>query len=841
MKSIKLTFNLKQKLMITILVACAIPFSFGAAYLNTFFEKWYYSFNQENTYQMLSQIDDYLQLALDKQMVELTEEIASSSQILKGNETIRTYMSIETEQASAISSEEEGVADYFGNMKKTHQDILYVFLGLEDGSYMEYPEFKPVQNYDPRVRPWFINAINVDGTLMSEPYVSKVTNEKVISFTKRIILENGQKGVVGIAVSIEALTNKIEQIKIDEQGYVIVLDKYDKVIVSPKNHSWLLQSPDQIGEQALLNVIGNKSYVLDTLDGEKKIMFSYNKADDFYTIIAVLDPKIYQSNIQKVSFILVGIFVLTFVLLMYVVNYVANRFTEPIISIAKSLEKVKEDDIDIAIDEEISQYNQYKDEIGTISRAVHVLIKNINKNFDLLLKKNEEITLSNTKLAASEEVLICQLEEIEEKKLFIEHLAMHDSLTDIPNRRYFYEFLNNSILKGEKGAVILMDIDNFKSVNDILGHKTGDDLLILVAEHFKQIIDEDSIISRFGGDEFFVLKRGIDKPQMRDYLEKLRERFDDPFVIAEHKLDIKLSIGVSFYPEDSCDVNQLLMNADLAMYSVKNNNKNNYAFYESKLQDSVVEKIRIENIIKEALDNDGFKIVCQPIVSVSTGEINSFEALLRLKNYPIPPAKFIMVAEETGSIISIGRKVVDLVLAQLKEWKDSHVEIKPVSINYSAKQLFDLEFYDYLVLKLAEYDIESRYIKIEMTENVFFEKRENTFSFLNKLRQLGIKVMIDDFGTGYASLGYLTAFPIDVVKLDQSINSRYLNHDSLDIIKNIIALVHSFDLEVVAEGIETMEQFDLMRSQGCDYIQGYVFSRPIEVQDVIPIIDTKYF
>jgi len=840
LKHKKIAFNLKQRLLITIIVACAIPFAFGAAYLNTFFETWFYTFNQENTGQMLSQISDYMYLALDKQMIELTNEISNDRRTLNADSTIRNYDQIEERILEDLSATEVDIASCFSNMKQNHEDILYVFLGLDDGSYMEFPEFKPTNNYDPRVRPWYLAAIESDETLISQPYVSKVTNEMVISFTKKIRLNNGQQGVIGIAVSIKNLTDKIGRIKIDQEGYIIVLDEAGRIIVSPKNPEWLLKTSDEINETKITEALSQEAYIIGNLDGEEKLLYAKKDDTSRYTFVAVLQPTLYRGKLQEITYILIGILVLTYALLMYVINYVANRFTGPIIMIANKLQNIHEDEVDILIDEDMIEFNHYHDEIGTISNAIHVLIKNINKNFETLIKKNEEIMVSNSLLASSEEELICQLEEIEDKKRYIEHLAMHDALTDIPNRRYFYEELGKSILRQEKGVVILMDIDNFKGVNDTLGHKIGDDLLIAVAHFLQSKVDENSIVSRFGGDEFFILKKGVEKEHVMEYIAQLQARFEEPFVINEHKLDIKFSIGASLYPEDSSDVHQLIMNADLAMYFVKNKNKNDVAFYEDKLLNHVIEKTEISNLLKEALNHDGFKLVYQPIIHAKTGKVHSYEALLRLKDYTIPPSKFIAIAEEEGTILAIGRKVLEMVLMQLNEWIRIGIDVKPISINFSARQLYDYDFFDFLVAKLNEYGIEPSLIEIEMTENVFFENSDITLEFLNRLRNIGIKILIDDFGTGYSSLGYLTTFPIDVVKLDKSINARFLNTDSIDVLKSIIMLVHSLKLEVVAEGIETLEQFYLMESQGCNYIQGYVFSRPLELEDVIPSLGKSY-
>lgn len=841
MKLKKTSINLKYKLLIAISVACAIPFVFGALYLNTFFGQWFTSYYESNTKQLLMEVDDYLHLALNTHMSEITNEISEDSRVKHANNSIRNYTEYDKDKPEQPKTVEKELSTYFENIKNSHTDILYVFLGLDDGSYMEYPEFKPNAPYDPRLRPWYLNTVDANEVMMSEPYTSKVTSERVISFTKRLKLDNGQLGVIGIAVSIEALTDKIEKTNIDSDGYIIVLNKTNHIITSPHNPDWIFKSVEELNIPVLTQSVQQSKMHEGSIEGEEKLVYAYVSSNSGYTEIAVLSPSIFNEKVNGVTMILIGVFVLTFVLLLYVSNYVANRFTEPIIIMSDSLRNIKEDFIDIAIDEDIKSYVEQRDEIGTIASAIHVLITNIQNSFELLLKKNEEISISNQMLASSEEELISQLEEIAEKKQLIEYLAMHDSLTDIPNRRFFYDALNKYLLKHEYGAIILMDVDNFKRVNDMLGHKIGDDLLIAVARKLTGLMDDKCVLSRFGGDEFFIIRRFETRDQVHLFLEHIKKNFEAPLIVGDHSLDIQFSIGTSFYPEDSTDVNQLIVNADLAMYHVKNRNKNDYAFYSNDLMDYAVEKTVIVNQIKEALAQDGFKMVYQPVVNCNTGEIESFEALLRFKQHSVAPSKFIAIAEEEGLIISVGRQVVEMVVNQLNIWKTMGINIKPVSINFSAKQLYDHGFFQFVKAILDEYSIEPQYLKVEMTESVFFENKDVTLKLLHSLRRMGIKVLIDDFGTGYSSLGYLTLYPIDVVKLDKSINERYSNHESSDVIHSIIKLVHSLKLEVVAEGIETKEQLVLLQAQECNYVQGYVFSRPVDANEVGIIIDQVYF
>ncbi|MCT4617893.1 MAG: EAL domain-containing protein [Marinisporobacter sp.] len=449
---------------------------------------------------------------------------------------------------------------------------------------------------------------------------------------------------------------------------------------------------------------------------------------------------------------------------------------------------------------------------------------------------NEEIIAAYHQLAASEEILRNQYDEIQsytEKlqslKQKYEHLAYHDPLTELPNRRSFFEKLQEAMNKNQPGAVILIDLDNFKEINDTLGHGYGDEVLKEVAQTLMSIKNEKIFISRFGGDEFLILiEEEGSITAIENYAKEMMCLLKEKIWIEGNRNYISASIGISRYPFDTNEVNELMMNVDMAMYQVKEQEKNNYMFFKKEMTEKLKKQVQIESILREAIKEDGFKVIYQPQICTSTGKVAGFEALLRLKDHAISPDSFIKVAEENGMIVQMGRWVTKEVINQIKIWKNKGLLGRPIAINFSAKQLNDIDYVSFLEKTLKENDIEAKYIEIEITESVFLDKKEETIVFLNELKGLGIKIALDDFGTGYSSLSYLTFLPVDKIKLDKSLCDKFLEIENIIVMDNIISLAHSLKLEVVAEGVEEAEQYRRLKVAKCDYIQGYLFSKPLE-------------
>lgn len=423
--------------------------------------------------------------------------------------------------------------------------------------------------------------------------------------------------------------------------------------------------------------------------------------------------------------------------------------------------------------------------------------------------------------------------KMKEQEAYIDYLAYHDSITGLPNRTSFIEKIQTEITSQRRGVIALMDLDNFKEINDTMGHTFGDLVLKEISRRLLTLATEEIFVSRFGGDEFLILIRAEEKSELLEkFLDDISQLFQEPCVINDTETHIRFSMGIAQYPKDSNDIEQLIMYADTAMYKVKHSGKNNTMFFHDQLILELKEKIETENILIHAIKNDGFTLVYQPQVHTTTGEIIGFEALIRLKDHQRSPAQFIPIAEENGHIIDIGRWVTKEVINQLATWKTFGVELKPISINISSSQIKDEAYFDFLKTTLHEKEVDAKYLEIEITESILLKKSETTVNFLNKIRDLGIKISLDDFGTGYSSLVYLTFLPIDKVKLDKSLSDKFLKSDKIKIMDNIIALAHSLNLEITAEGIEEYEQYQRLKIIGCDYIQGYLFSRPLIVEDI---------
>ncbi len=476
------------------------------------------------------------------------------------------------------------------------------------------------------------------------------------------------------------------------------------------------------------------------------------------------------------------------------------------------------------VNQKVSFYEQNKELLWIVTIIISVLtLFTVILIIDNIKRRTIEkaLTQSHVSLSLANKVLASKEEEFN-------HLAHHDYLTDLPNRLSFTEKLTDELDNEIPLALIMLDIDNFKSINDTLGHVIGDLMLRDIADRLNTIKSEQVFISRFGGDEFLILlSREADLMHIENFINQIQEAFKRPFTIGRSEHYVEFSMGITRYPADSTNIHQLMMNADTAMYKVKHSGKNSYQFYNDSMQESLKERAEIEKILRKALKEDGFYLVYQPQVNVITGEISSFEALLRLRDHLIPANLFIKIAEESDLILEIGRKVTMQAIAQIASWQRKGYPKKKVSINFSSKQIRDINYFQYLQNSLKEYEVAPDNLEIEITESILMDETNYTIEFLSKLREIGISIALDDFGTGYSSLNYLTYIPVDHVKLDKSLCDKFLELDNIKVISSIISLAHSLNLKITAEGIEEQWQYERLKETECDYIQGYFFSKPL--------------
>lgn len=426
--------------------------------------------------------------------------------------------------------------------------------------------------------------------------------------------------------------------------------------------------------------------------------------------------------------------------------------------------------------------------------------------------------------------------ERKQQEAQIEHLAFHDLLTGLPNRRLLIDRIQVAIAQAARDAnglaLLFVDLDRFKTINDSLGHQAGDQLLRLVGERLKSWVRSGDTVSRVGGDEFIVLCPDCDSPEGASSLgDKLLGAIAQPYQIGDTELVITASIGIALYPDNGADANSLIGNADVAMYLAKENDRNNYQFYSPELNARNLERLQMELRLRHALEEGEFLLYFQPQIDARDGKIVGAEALIRWLEPElglIPPGRFIPLAEETGQIQAIGEWVLQQSCRHLKKWQEMGLTNLPIAINLSARQFKQSSFVDTIGQTMAEHQLPAHLLELELTESMLMKDVPQTTAKLNQLKKMGFRISIDDFGTGFSSLNYLRHFPLDVLKIDQSfVRELFDEGAALAIIESIIALARSLGMRTVAEGVETAEQRAILESSGCDILQGYLISRPL--------------
>ena len=427
----------------------------------------------------------------------------------------------------------------------------------------------------------------------------------------------------------------------------------------------------------------------------------------------------------------------------------------------------------------------------------------------------------------------------------IQHLAYHDNLTGLPNRSLLQDRLARSIARaeraGRKVAVLFIDLDNFKNINDTLGHDVGDELLRHVSRRLSECVRIEDTIARQGGDEFIVLLDNLDDNRGASVVaQKILNSLRQPFLLGGTEQHVSGSVGIALYPEDGRDAQTLMKNADTAMFHGKGLGKNTYQYFTSQMNIAVKRRMTLESALRRAVMQKDFVLHYQPQINLETGEIIAVEALVRWKTEDsgtVMPGDFIPLAEETGLINEIGEWVLREGCRQAKEWEGMGLPRRRMAINLSARQFGDRAFLDMVTRVLADTGLDPACLELEITESQVMRQTDGMIMLLNRLSEMGVHLAIDDFGTGYSSLSYLKRLPIQKLKIDQSfIRDITVDPNDTAIVVAIINMARSLDLETIAEGVETAGQLALLRSKGCRIGQGFLFSPPVRAEAIYPLL-----
>lgn len=509
----------------------------------------------------------------------------------------------------------------------------------------------------------------------------------------------------------------------------------------------------------------------------------------------------------------------------WVSRILSAKYTEPIFTLRDNMTDASSGNLDVKCDVTSD------DEFGDLSRMFNSMMDIISNNY-------KELSASKAALEVSEQ-------ELKKNYAHIEQLAYHDDLTGLYNRvafmKYAYKIFHDASVGASKHAIFFIDLDNFKNINDTLGHDYGDLLLKDVSDRMLSCIASDDILARNGGDEFLILKNRFDTvDDLENFASQLVNVVHHPFILNDETAVVSMSVGIAVFPNNGLTVSELIKNADIAMYNAKNSGKNSYRFFDSYMEDDVNRKNDLADILSHVIDKNEIYLQYQPQVNVESGQVTGYEALMRIESELvgfISPAEFIPIAEETGIINILGE------WALIEACNFNQVLIKSgfgplrVSVNVSTTQLKDDHLIDIIKSIPEKTGMDLKHLEIEITESVLMNSFEHNLKLINQMKELGCSIALDDFGTGYSSFNYLTQIPIDTLKIDKSfIDGICSNEKDRCIADSIIDLAHKMDISVVAEGVEDNEQLQILQNQFCDTLQGYLFSKPLNSTDFIELL-----
>jgi len=801
--------SIKTKLILYMLISILIPISIGMTLVHSKVEAWSYEKSREEASWLLEQTSHRVDESLLKTMDSTVRLVVQDPDVRQAENQLTSYVDFQNGDFLYTPSEtEQKILHFFRSIREINPMVTMVSMGTEDGGYAEYPPFFPSSSYDPRTRGWYQNGLTASGPILSTPYQTQVTKNLVISMDHPITWEGKTIGVASLTVSLENLMKELSRISYGETGELYLMTGDHIFIYSPSHPEWQMKSALDPEIPKFFREISTGSDSFETsMDGKERLVATYTSPYSNWGYVGIIDREEVMAQARQLKNLLFTALLIPLLLMFLMILLLSNDFIRPLRRITRTINRMAVFDSNLIPEEDLAGILPKRGETGDVARAL--------------------VAMHQSHAQANES---------------IRYLIDNDALTSLPNRRFFHQKLEETLASGGRGAVLLLDLDNFKGINDSRGHIFGDRVLQAIADSLKKFLSPDIFLSRFGGDEFLILCSCSDNCEDRlpVLLEHINQEFSSPLILDGQPVSIRFSIGIARFPEDSKEMEQLITYADLALYQVKRTSKNHHCYFHPEMAEDLHRRIRIREQIEKNLDSGGFWVHYQPQIGLITGEVEGYEALARLKDGSLSPCQFISVAEETGLIQTLGRQITSTAVEQLAKWKAEGLPLLPISINFSSAQLQDEGYAAFLLDQLRLHQIPPQCIIIEITESIFLENRRQTLEFLEGLRKEGVRVAVDDFGTGYSSLSYLTFLPLDILKLDSVLCQRFLEMDSPEAMGSLIKLAQSLHLRVIAEGIEEEAQVQKLKVAGCDAIQGFYFAKPLPPAEATEKIGVKF-
>ncbi len=648
-------------------------------------------------------------------------------------------------------------------------------------------------------------------------------------------VEEGNGTLLGYiinTVNLDYFNNYLKSVTLGDTGHCIAIDQEGTIMFHPDRS--LIGS--KIDSKEIQTTI--KDYLLGQAPHSGSFLTSYNnnEAINGYQIIPELGwmllVKQDVSELWSVTSIILTllIFICAILLILIVIfaHSLTKRITAPILTLRDAMRTASDGDLTV-------QTNiRSKNELGELSKSFNKMLHIIKTNYEDLASMHEEL-LSNE-------------EQLRTNYDHIEYLAYHDTLTNLPNKLSFLDYMNATLLssysKKLSHSVYFVDLDNFKTVNDTLGHEYGDTLLVKTAQILTTLMDGNGMLARAGGDEFLMFREGIQsKEEAVSFANAIIERFRHPLDLDGEEVYVSMSIGIALYPQNGISPNALIKNADIAMYKSKDTGRNKFTLFNAKMEEELNRNTVIIDILRNAIERKEIYIQYQPLFELATSNVIGFEALMRIRSErlgTINPDEFIPIAEESGLIIELSSWLLKEACSFNKRLIDQGITPRPVSINISSIQINRPGFIDLLTKTLKETGLPPEFLDLEITESTLVASITDATTLLTSLLNIGVRISLDDFGTGYSSLNYLTKMPINTLKIDKSfIDYICTREKDASIAKSIIQLAHRLNINVVAEGVENADQLAVLKEMKCDIIQGFIFSGPLHPPELVDLIEKR--
>ena len=688
---------------------------------------------------------------------------------------------------------------YLEQIHQSSNSISVAWIASEAGSYfildnrtISSPEYI-INN-----RPWHKKAMDSVGVFFTDPYIDLVTSKMAIDVMEKVVVDNKTIGYAAITIFVDHLPVIMNQYRVGQHGYTFLLDQDGTILFHPDRNLVMKGWSDQVPQQTNIKDLSEGMAMIE-LNGHKQYtIITRLPLTEWYVASAIPESEVLDrlNSLYLVSLLFnLGSGIVLVLLVSLLLKYMLKKI--PVI--INQLRLIAEGQMT-----DVQAFNS-QDELGRISAAIRDMSNKIHASMQL-----------------------------------IHEAAYYDALTGLPNRRFLDEKLAQAVedakQSNEKMALIFIDLDNFKWINDTRGHKFGDELLRQVGSQLLENHDESTMVFRFGGDEFVILMEHVRfEQEVRQYAEQLRKALSAPFDLFHQNYYVNFSAGVVLFPDDGLSEEELLKNSDTAMYRAKSLGKNTIQYFSSDMIGSYEEKEKLTQALRHAVHEQALTLQYQAIVDARSNRLYGFEALLRWAHPefgPISPAQFIPLAEQIGLIVPIGEWVLKEACRACRTLQDEYPVT--ISVNVSVLQLLYPNFIETVCHALHESGLEPHLLVLEITEGTVIENFEQSVEALRQLRALGVRIALDDFGTGYSSLSYLKNLPIDILKLDKmfiwdlDIDSLHSNK----IVGPIIDLAHNLGLNIVSEGVETRDQAEMLRTWGCDMLQGYWYSKPISFHEI---------